>query len=376
VSFLNLGNNYVAEIEVISPLHINSGKGDLLFDIDYAIDKRDIWVIDIEKMLKAVDVNFWNQRNCSVQISKLLKEQKYPECSRYRLSQTSRGQQIYRIKEQLKDPFDRLYIPGSSLKGAIRTCLAWGMIVGGGMPITKNDFGRHYRFAAQPIEAKLFGQTPNHDLLRALHVADSESIDIKKSLNLYLVSVYSISHQTGSLKLNSKGTRFRFHVEAVPPQTMFRTRLRLDKYLLQNDFKLQFSSKREKMSAKPSSFWLIHFARHCNAFAEEFIKTEIDFYADYGLETVMQFYEGLRQQLFTLDREREFLLQLGWGTGWLSKTIGMALSDELLDFVRSRFRLGRRGAKEFPKSRRLIEINQIPKMPLGWIKVKLEQEHA
>lgn len=364
---MNLGKNYVAEIEVISPLHINSGKGDLLFDIDYAIDKRGIWVIDIEKMLKAVDVNFWNQGNYSVRISKLLKGQKYPECTRYRLFHPNGGRQISRIKEQLKDPFDRLYIPGSSLKGAIRTCLAWGMIVGGEEPITKNDFSRHYRFAGQRIEAKLFGQTPNHDLLRALHAADSESIDIKNSLNLYIVSVYSISHQTGSLKLNSKGTRFRFHVEAVPPQTMFRTRLRLDEYLLQNDFKLPFSSKRD---------WLIHFARHCNAFAEEFIKTEIDFYADYGLSTVMQFYEGLRQQLFTLDREREFLLQLGWGTGWLSKTIGMALSDELLDFVRSRFRLGRRGAEEFPKSSRLIEINRTPQMPLGWIKVKLEQEHA
>src|SRR5690606_2029878 len=88
------------------------------------------------------------------------------------------------IQEQIKDPWDRPYIPGSSLKGALRTAIAFVGAAQRKIQINPAEFRRDSRFAAQPLEQKILnaanvppGKVPNYDLLRALQISDTTPAD-------------------------------------------------------------------------------------------------------------------------------------------------------------------------------------------------------
>jgi CRISPR type III-A-associated RAMP protein Csm5 len=67
---------------------------------------------------------------------------------------------------------------------------------------------------------------------------------------------------------------------------------------------------------------------------------------------------------------------MGSGIGWISTTVGLILKENphLLEEIRREFGLGRRRNQpyyvpEFPKTRKLIMDEEIPKYPLGWIRL-------
>ena len=353
-----LGKNFKATLEVISPIHIDSGRGDLLSDYDFTVG-REIYVIDHDKMWAMVDESVWNQEGLDARLSNILKPNQYAACSRYRLNNPGSVPHILKIKEQVKTPQSQLYIPGSSLKGAIRTALAFAMVDAGVITISTRDWGRNPRFAAQYIESSLFGPNPNSDLLRAFHVTDSEPVEVEGNLRLYPVSVYSLRGD----ELRSKGNQFRFYVEALPKGTKLNFSIRRDDYLLQSK-KMKFDRQQD---------WLVNFVQHCNNFADALIDVELKFYEYYRLSPLQQFYQSLLRQFDQMDPDRECLLQMSWGTGWEAKTIGIGLTNEVFYQMKSQFRLGRKNVDEFPKSRRLIESGNTPEMPLGWVKVKIEK---
>ena len=94
----------------------------------------------------------------------------------------------------------------------------------------------------------------------------------------------------------------------------------------------------------------------------------------------MAFYERLIETWSQLSRG-EMLLQLGWGTGWESKTLGSGLLrtddrafERLLDQYRMTKEKDRRAGDPFPKSRHLVLDSQgRPSRPLGWVRVTLER---
>jgi RecJ-like exonuclease len=96
---------------------------------------------------------------------------------------------------------------------------------------------------------------------------------------------------------------------------------------------------------------------------------------------VLGFYSRLAQTWEGLD-ENEFLLQVGWGTGWLSKTFGKLLQEDARAFERlvKDYRLtmerGRQVGAPFPRSRHLVRVGEHATVPLGWMKVRLEGTEA
>ena len=75
----------------------------------------------------------------------------------------------------------------------------------------------------------------------------------------------------------------------------------------------------------------------------------------------------------------ELIVQVGWGGGWESKTLGSELlrqDDRAFERLLSQYRMtkgqGRRAGDPFPKSRHLVLRGGQPAEPLGWIKVRLE----
>ncbi|MBW7886400.1 MAG: type III-A CRISPR-associated RAMP protein Csm5, partial [Caldilineaceae bacterium] len=118
-------------LTAITPLHIGNGN-ELLNEHDYAIHNNQTWRINEMALLDAVqgvdDLALAEQLARSKPQELLKPEQYSPNSSlfRYVLDGAPRSKEPgAQLNEQLKDVFDHPYIPGTTLKGAIRTALAW-----------------------------------------------------------------------------------------------------------------------------------------------------------------------------------------------------------------------------------------------------------
>ncbi|MFV9505486.1 MAG: type III-A CRISPR-associated RAMP protein Csm5 [Oscillochloridaceae bacterium umkhey_bin13] len=346
-------------VTTVTPLHIGAGGSDMLDDLDYVSAER-VYVIDHERMLAGLSSERLRLAEQAAPLRQLLGPEERQRYARYSLPNPTGQGRVPRMLGQVKDVFGRPYLPGSSLKGAIRTALAWALLRARDQPIGRGDLGYNPRFADDPLMSGLLGRNPYYDLLRTMQVADSAPAAPEQSLDLLQVALYSLRRD----RLTPKGEGWAFFVEALRPGVELRLSLRLDDFLLAPEQARQVELEGYETGLRG---WL----GHCQAFSAKVIAYEQSFYADYGPPALAAFYDDLAVQAEGLEAGREALLQLAWGAGWLSKTVGTALTADELAMVRSQFRLGRNGVDEFPKSRRLVERGGGPSAPLGWVRLRL-----
>ena len=123
---------YDLTVSVLTPLHIGTGR-ELLHQYDYAIHGGRTWRLNESALLDAQDVEdpALVEKLARTPPAQLLRSQDYRPDSglfRYVLRGTPRSEaEGAQLREQIKDVFDRPYLPGSSLKGALRTALAWNI---------------------------------------------------------------------------------------------------------------------------------------------------------------------------------------------------------------------------------------------------------
>jgi CRISPR-associated protein Csm5 len=270
------------------------------------------------------------------------------------------------LREQYKDGRDQPYLPGSSLKGALRTMLAWHGFRAGTLAFEVNALGENRSWAAQPLERRILGPDPNHDLLRGLLVADSapQSPKVLRIANAQVV--------TGSEKMGSP-----VEVEAVWTDTVLETTLTIDRYL--NDARVE----RELRYGVRWS-WLTGLPEIARAWGVERLTRERDWFRQRKYDSVGRLYH---QMLGILTANKlapnQFFAELGWGGGWGSKTIGVPLQANakewerlLSDKRRSPARFRRREGDAFPKSRRALVQNGQVVAPFGWCLVELNELKA
>jgi CRISPR-associated protein Csm5 len=265
------------------------------------------------------------------------------------------------IQAQVKDVFDRPYVPGSSLKGALRTLIFRHAFAASGQKLSPAQLRRSRSWAAQDLERDLLGRDPNHDLLRALHVSDTEAITAD---HLLLLNAQVFGRRSVGAPID---------LECVRGDAVFRATLAIDDYLFQNEAaqrELRFGSQGE---------WLASLPQLAHEQATQRIRQEVAFYQARPPSRAGSFY----RQLATLTRQMpagSFLLQVGWGGGWDSKTLGYLVPAAEREALIDRYDLAR-GAHQpgqpFPASRRAIargtgEEAQ-PVAPLGWLLVEMKQ---
>jgi CRISPR-associated protein Csm5 len=356
------------EITVLSPLHIGSGH-ELLQGYDCVARDGHTWRIDEDELLEAA---LGGGETCDEALvgrpaSELLKPDDYeghPEFFRYVIegapSAEARGA---RISEQIKDVFDRPYLPGSSLKGALRTVLFWGIHHAEGRQPDLDRLKRSRSWASQPLEQQVFGQDPNRDWLRALRVRDSESLDPDEHLKLETVRVYPTA--------SSRSSGLDVDVEAVKPEAIFHTTVTLETYGFESPeaARLRWQGKRR---------WIHELTDLGKRRAGERLMTEATYFREKGgPRRAMRFYDELIKRLLELPDD-VLLLQVGWGAGWESKTLGSSVlrqNDHAFERLLSRYRMtkerNRRAGDPFPRSRHLALVNGRPALPMGWLVVRI-----
>lgn len=362
---------YTLKVSVLTPLHIGSGE-DLLHEYDYAIHNGRTWRLNDAALLEAQDVDdpALADKLARTPPARLLQPADFRPNSpffRYVIQGTPRSQaEGAQVREQLKDAFDRPYLPGSSLKGALRTALAWYAWRQRGLRPDLGKLGRRREWAAQEYEHMLFGPNPNHDLFRALQVSDSQPVGAER---LMLVN---------ARVLNRGGTLGSpIELEAIRPDTVFELTLKLDLALF------DAWARRRDLNLRGGE-WLRNLPTVIGDHTRQRIAREIAWFKPVAAgQRVLTFYQ---QQLGAARlRDNQALLQLGWGTGWEGKTFGSHLQQDprFLERVIQNYRLarGRRQPGDpFPKSRRVvvsfIQDNQgrrreVPAYPPGWVLLEM-----
>ena len=376
------------EIEVISPVHI--GSGGTISPIEYVVEDN-FYRVDMDRLFEdeRFDTDgFIEDAKAGAFYLGRFAPGVAKEHVRYALdiSESARTNlqgligrlsRSSEVREHIKTK-DEAYIPGSSIKGAIRTAILWWVL--------KNDADRFDRAKKHlnslvrsrgkvdkkrvddEIEKLVFGADPTEDILKALQVSDTSAVNVKE---LRIEEVRTLT--TTSQGHNWKG--FYTYVEALKPGTKLALETKIDEFLLEDDAasELHFENKKGLVREIP---------RICNEFADMFIEDEMRFFRQYNrpreLDDVLEFYEMLRER----REEVSFLLHLAWGSGWHGMTVGRLLQGEPdFDFfgLRKRFNLGKRRnqeffVSEFPKTRRIVFEDGKPKYPLGWLKIRFEEE--
>lgn len=195
--------NYSVKATALSPVHIGSGET-LSHKSDYVTGIVDgvqcVGVVDPEKVLSIIserDLDSWVasiERGESTdsfigKLSEGITMEKY--CNRILDQMCDRCRDD--IRSFMYDGFGHPYIPGSSIKGAIRSAVIG--TIGTNQKITDDIRPEKKKRAAEGVEAKLFGKSPNESVFRFLKVGDA----IIRDANLAVIDACHINERnTGS----------------------------------------------------------------------------------------------------------------------------------------------------------------------------------
>ena len=368
---------YRLKITVLTPLHIGNGR-EMLKEYDYAVYRGRTWRINEHALLDAQNVEDPRVAYMLMRTppAELLQPKDFTESSpyfRYVLKgspkSSAKGAPVW---EQLKDAFDRPYLPGTTLKGALRTALGWYLWKKKGLRPEISKLGGRPKFAASGYERDLFGRNPNHDLLRALQVSDSKPLSTDA---LMLVNVRVLTH--------GKKAGSPIELEAIRRDTVIETEIKLDTAL--------FSQwARERGLHLPNADALRNFAKIAGQYSLDAVRRELDWAKSLpNGQHVVSHYQTMLD--FRLPKNA-FFLQLGWGGGWEQKTFGSRLKQDeafMRKILASRHRggwdVGRgrapRDVQVFPVSRRIAMayrrnaqgevIAEVPALPLGWVLIQV-----
>lgn len=272
------------------------------------------------------------------------------------------------VMAHVADPFGRAYLPGSSLKGAIRAGLLWWFLAEGNRQSEYAQFAgmdRRKEWAGQPLTRAVLGQDPNHDLLRALRVFDCTPAP--HAALTVVEARAAVMEPDGSLQwirragehVGDPRRAFAVWAEGIAESASGGMRLAVER----DEFLL--SESRSSLSGEAPVALLLRWTECCNAFARRIAEGELEFGRRCGLDGYAAFHEA---RLRDLDRSTGHVyLILGWGTGWRSKTVTEALGSQAIRVVRRIGRLGR--GDPFPKTRKILFENGRPTRPPGWVRL-------
>ncbi len=276
------------------------------------------------------------------------------------------------IYEQIKDVADRMYLPGSSLKGAIRSALAWDAAHTLEAAMLQPALQGNAKTADDALEKGIFAGSARRrmndtvrDVLRALHVGDSAPVTVAP--DLLTVRIYRSRSATAPIA-----------VEALPEGVELRATLQIERYPFESQVArsvIDFGDWRQRLA--PAEL-----AAACRRRAARLIEGELAFFSrQTDAVEVTRFYTGLRQRLEQADRFT-FLLPLGWGAGWRAKTLDDRLRDsqerdQVFAGLVRRYQLKKHKSEMFkpgdlfPDTRKIIVRGNMPWRPMGWIEVRL-----
>ncbi len=274
----------------------------------------------------------------------------------------------------MRDAFDRPYIPGSSIKGALRNAVSYKILKS--LPDDKRSecFDRideklsylegtnkltrkRIQFFSEDVLEDLLTnysladarKGPNTDLFRIAKVSDTSALD-KNSAVVEEVKVFSVDSYESPKK-------WSFYVETIPSGSELSFRLDIDRKTLK-DFRSENSRSKTGLNIDEILGYVTDPVACAREMAADLIEFERKFVKEhFGISGIYDFRSAPD-------------MGLGWGRGFLSTSINLLRSDKarrkLLDTIDPQ--RGRPGAPG-PKSRRFVCRGNESICSLGWAKI-------
>ncbi|HOQ33667.1 MAG TPA: type III-A CRISPR-associated RAMP protein Csm5 [Candidatus Hydrogenedens sp.] len=305
----------------------------------------------------------------------------------------------------IKDPFGQPFIPGSSLKGCLRTAITYYLLKSLNINIPNKILDTIFRNQEQQNQRQKNKNSQRtllnyiiplndvkYDLFKALVIRDSSPfplIDTEskiKTINNFAICQIQIAKKKNN-SIDSQGGIILG--ECLLPNTTIEIPFYIDTFILERiigtaeaeakkkekpaildkfrDNKKIFEKLREILSSQDN------IKNALLSFSSALIESQKDFF------NITDYDSNLKQLKFEQAKNNEILLQLGFGTGYLSKTIALVYPPEKRIEIQKELHLGigRNYTIDnpFPRSRKLITTKEHiqPSVPLGWFKLEIEK---
>ncbi|HRR96689.1 MAG TPA: type III-A CRISPR-associated RAMP protein Csm5, partial [Candidatus Ratteibacteria bacterium] len=327
---MDIKERYKLKITPITPLYLGTGE-----EIRYfSYEDNKIVVKDVERFIKEEPEINPDEKYQIINNKETdrIKQEKYKLESLIKEKTNS-------IKKFVKTIDFKPYIPGTAIKGGLRTaflsyllkdndinCQVKKKILKEIIPSNLKDTE-----ADNEINRFLMGSDPQEDIFKAVTVADSNFFGIH-NLKVMKIMIYNVKSNKEEWK------NFSIFVEGVDCLNgiLIETTLFIDTNLLKSQEQNILGQYKDKITIE-------NIKESARYFSNSVITTEKNFYkGKKNVEQIYQFYETLLSTTLTND---EFLTPIGWGTGWTMKTIVENFNNSndvsLKDALRKRFLLGK-----------------------------------
>lgn len=424
---------YNVEYEVISPTHIGTGESIPKTELAYFVGDNFIRRVNfdrffssipshkigrISEFIRAAQNDYLNNilEREHLALEDIAGEYDLEFYSNYNPNDV---QKIREIAPFIKTPLLKPYIPGTTIKGWLRTAILFYWLARiseakgylddvdkklDNLPRGGRRFYKEKLKMGKILESKLFGKDPQTDIFKYILCSDTDPID-NRCLKLAFIQIFHPNQHRGEWIYEPLG--FSQNFEVLTEETKFKGNLRfhtnLDKYkseylttqqlhhklrgyIIDHFFELSKEERFEKLCEMSNYFSkrIFQYNReYLLRLAEVTESSYIENIADFYNKTLFPTYDSI------VESKNQFLMRIGAGTEWHSKTIGLQVMNYFMenlgyDFNRFYDRINRlklfkggRKHKHFdltPISRAYI-VNRMnnPVCPLGWIKVKLIQ---
>ncbi|MEN3013930.1 MAG: type III-A CRISPR-associated RAMP protein Csm5 [Endomicrobiia bacterium] len=369
---------YKLECKILSPVHI--GDGTEIYPYEYIIKQGKFYKIELENFLQQLSQNEQNKfpslvENNIIQLREFLVESFNPDKHSfdYCVDVSNNVASLYttKINDELNQlivkPFIKTkntpYIPGSSIKGAIRTAIAYYLLKHN--QNLMNTLKKELWSKARTIIDKLIFQNndfgTNNDKLRVLLVSDSSLLSTN-SLKIEVIQRLASKPQKQS---RSALLGFKIYCETLKKDTTITSEILINDKLSD---KLLDSSWKQLLSKEGV-------IKCCLEFSKDLIDLELEYFNNHPekdkLKGIIEFYEHLKNK--KLD-DSCFFLSLGQGGGFYQKTIAMLLEKDK-DFRYKEFikKFGRKNqGKKLTATSRSIVVDNQNYYVLGWLECRLK----
>ena len=364
-------------VEVLTPVHIGSGR-ELEYERDYIEQRGQVLVVDRNRTLDAIaagDETLESLQQAEPKLSSLVNiagaDYGYPLPPLFNVYETPQN-----IGACIKGAMLAPYMPGSSIKGAIRTALLAEWLrtnpneAKTKLPSESSLNKPNGKKAATTVVKYVFGDSPNKDLLRALHAGDANfRTENLRLADIRWLNITETNNQPVAKWRNMSGKRNEsdwkkasgVYIEVLAPESTATMALQWDRFLLGD-------TKRWGAPSHSSDLLPPDFAGLCvqlNRHARYILEREIEFFQRYQQAEVAEQCNNLLAEIQKTDDAA--YLRLAWGSGWRGMT-GDWQDPETLGKMRILYRLGKSGSEIFPKTRRLA-VKRLPCLPLGWVRL-------
>ena len=319
----------------LTQVHIGSGET-LQKDTDFIVRRNgkdsDIYIIDPDRVGKIIgtDQRVLDQWIASIEkgdtnsfFDLFLKRAKPADYSKRRITNYADDRRGMTLKEFIHDGTGRPYIPGSSLKGAIRTAII--AFLASKMPETvkerivgsladkhgkyRDEFGEH-----KSAENVMLGDTPNKNLMRFIRVGDAY---YNKGIEMAVTQVSLNQRKSYDCLIDKKRAQ---PVEAIGAEETSSFSRAIDKKKFDEVFAHRNDKDLKGMKSLPEEISTITgLFKVINDHTRRLVESEISYWRDLtqyqGAENYIEEMENILNAV-NACKDGECVMRVGQATGW------------------------------------------------------------